>query len=445
MRSSPARFWIAFLWAMTAICFMSRQVGAVPSYARQANTACSSCHTVFPGLNSFGRLFKLNGYTLTGIKTIESKGENEETRLKLLEFLPLSGMLQTSLTRLDRREPGKENNIAEFPQQLSVFFAGPVTPLLGTFIQVTYDDQSAAFAWDNADIRFAKHTALASTDLIYGITLNNNPTVQDVWNTTPAWGFPFSASAVAPTPASSAFIDGALAQEVVGLGLYGLWNNLVYLELTGYRSTPEGGVYPPDSASTNTIKGIAPYWRAAVQHQWSDQYLEIGTYGLYTRIYPSGIAGLTDGYTDTGLDGQYERDIGSGSFTAHATYIHEKQDLDASFPGNNPYASNTLNSFKVDGIYSSPQGIGLSLGFFTVSGNSNRAIYSPQPISGSRTGTPNSNGIIGEVDYLPWLNTRFSAQYVVYTEFNGAKTNYDGTRRNASDNNTLYISAWLMF
>jgi hypothetical protein len=33
-------------------------------------------------------------------------------------------------------------------------------------------------------------------ELILGVTLNNKPAVQDVWNTTPAWGFPHSGTSV---------------------------------------------------------------------------------------------------------------------------------------------------------------------------------------------------------------------------------------------------------
>jgi hypothetical protein len=31
----------------------------------------------------------------------------------------------------------------------------------------------------------------------------------------------------------------------------------------------------------------------------------------------------------------------------------------------------------------------------------------------------------------------------VYTKYDGASTNYDGTGRNASDNNTLYLFVWM--
>jgi len=36
-------------------------------------------------------------------------------------------------------------------------------------------------------------------------------------------------------------------------------------------------------------------------------------------------------------------------------------------------------------------------------------------------------------------------QYTGYGKFNGAKNNYDGTGRNAKDNNTLFLDLWLAF
>ncbi|MCL2430275.1 MAG: hypothetical protein FWD12_13680, partial [Alphaproteobacteria bacterium] len=38
---------------------------AVPSFARQTGMACEACHTVYPELTHFGRVFKANGYTLS--------------------------------------------------------------------------------------------------------------------------------------------------------------------------------------------------------------------------------------------------------------------------------------------------------------------------------------------------------------------------------------------
>ena len=60
-------------------------------------------------------------------------------------------------------------------------------------------------------------------------------------------------------------------------------------------------------------------------------------------------------------------------------------------------------------------------------------------------GSPNSNGLIFQASALPWLNTRFEIQYVMYRKFNGANINYDGSGRNAKDNNTLYLMSWVAF
>src|SRR5665213_828083 len=39
---------------------------ALPSFARQTGQPCGTCHTDFPGLTPYGRLFKLGGYTAGG-------------------------------------------------------------------------------------------------------------------------------------------------------------------------------------------------------------------------------------------------------------------------------------------------------------------------------------------------------------------------------------------
>jgi hypothetical protein len=63
----------------------------------------------------------------------------------------------------------------------------------------------------------------------------------------------------------------------------------------------------------------------------------------------------------------------------------------------------------------------------------------------SVNGSPQTNGWIAELNYLPWLNVKLSAQYTLYNKFNGGSTNYDGTGRNASGNNTLYFMLWFAY
>lgn len=77
-----------------------------------------------------------------------------------------------------------------------------------------------------------------------------------------------------------------------------------------------------------------------------------------------------------------------------------------------------------------------------------------------RVGSPNSNGFIFELNWLPflrpplsfwpwfnrpWFNSKFTLQYTLYREFNGGRTNYDGFRRKAADHNTLFLQAWTAF
>ncbi len=429
---------VAFIVALLGI----DDASAVPSYARQTKLPCSACHTIFPELTSFGRLFKLKAYTLTGVTTIK-----EKNALELLSISPLSAMIQASFTHVDQTVPGTQNDNFAFPQQLSFFFAGVLTPNLGTFLQVTYEDQGGSFEWDNTDIRAATQTTFGSRTLIYGATLNNNPTVQDVWNSTPAWSFPYASSAVAPTPTAATLIDGPLAQDVLGLGAYGFFDNLIYAEFDIYRSVHQGGPNPPDSSATNTIRDVSPYWRVALQHDWPNQYLEVGTYGLFSKLYPTGVTGYTNNYTDVAIDGQYQLNLGQNNIiTAHATWIHETQDLDAFYASHlSENRTNHLDTVRANVNYYYNRRYGGTFALFSTDGDRDTGLYTPQPVFGSRTGKPDSHGFIVQADYLPWLNTRFSVQYVIYRKFNGGEENYDGFGREPSGNNTLYIIAWLNF
>jgi hypothetical protein len=437
-----------FKWGLifAVLLIFSNESRAIPSFARQTNLSCGACHTIFPELNAYGRMFKLNGYTLIGSETIKVSDTSDNVSLNLVKFPPVSLMLQASYTYTSIAIPGTQNSDVSLPQQLSLFFGGEIAPNLGSFIQVTYDDQGAAFGMDNTDIRYANQTELGSQNLIYGFTLNNNPTVQDVWNSTPAWSFPFASSSVAVSPITSTLIEGGLAQSVAGLGAYALFDDIIYGELSFYRSAQQGGIHPPDSTSFGIIKSLAPYWRLALQKQFKDQYVEVGTFGMSTEMYPAGISGLTDKYTDIGFDLNYEKPMDENMFTAHASYIMEKRTLNATFnSGGSLNQSLNINSFKITGNYYLHQQIGFTLAYFSINGDGDAAMYAPAPVSGSAAGSPNSSGLIGEFNYLPWLNTKFSIQYVAYSNFNGSSSNYDGNGRNASDNNSVYLLAWVVF
>jgi hypothetical protein len=421
----------------------------VPSFSRQTKLACTACHNGFPQLTAFGRLFKLNGYTLNGLESIVAQKDSASaTQLQLLPIAPISLMAIIDETHIATATPNSQTLTAQFPQEISLFAAAAIAPKMGIFSQFTYEDQEGTIGIDNVDIRFASHTMVRDRDLLYGVTLHNNPTVQDVWNSTPAWSYPFTSASVAPTPAAATVIEDALGQSVLGLGAYSLIDNTVYAELTGYVAAPQGTTLPLDDSAENTTRTVSPYWRLAVQHDFGSSYLMLGTFGLSAKIYPTGIIGPTNNYTDVGVDGQLEHKVGNGMLIGRASYIHESQTLSASFPADEAeHNSNKLNSYKINLSFLPDQQKTLTLGYFGVSGSTDHVLYDTAPVTGSRTGSPTSSGETVEFTVNPWLNVRLGAQYVIYQKFNGSSSAYDvrPNGRSAHDNNTLYLYLWFAY
>src|SRR3989441_11172312 len=233
-------------------------------------------------------------------------------------------MFQTSYTSTKKALPGTQNGTVLFPDQLSLFTGGEITPHVGGFLQVTFDPQSGQLGVDNADFRFATHTDFLSKRTTVGLSLNNNPTVQDIWNSTPAWGFPYASSAVAPARAAATLVDGTLAQQAAGLTGYPMWNDRVYGEVGMYRSAPLGVHRPLDSTATGVIKGGAPYWRVALPNVWGQHYLSVGTHGMAARIHPAGIVGPPNRFTPTAGELPDTYSFGANSVTLARPRSHEK-------------------------------------------------------------------------------------------------------------------------
>jgi len=214
------------------------------------------------------RRFKLLGYTDRQQDTpaVANDEGKKHAGLDILKTLPLSAWFETSFTSTSKTIDGTQNGSFQFPQDVSLFLAGAWSTHVGSFLQITYDPQADHFSMDNTDIRITDKGTLGGKELVYGLTLNNNPTLEDLWHTTPAWGYPFVASPSAPSPAAAPFVQGALAQDVAGLGGYAMWNDRLYAAVAIYRSNHLGGSQPnPGTGTAFNIQGVAPYWRLAWQ------------------------------------------------------------------------------------------------------------------------------------------------------------------------------------
>ncbi|HKK06488.1 MAG TPA: hypothetical protein VKA50_11645 [Gammaproteobacteria bacterium] len=412
-------FFGLLLGGLAASLFAAR-AEAVPSFARQTGLACAACHTVFPELTAFGRSFKLNGYTLTGIKQVSAKESPAASGLQFNQIPPLSAMLQVSGTYSKNQDPTSQVSL---PDQLSFFFAGEISPHMGSFIQMTME-QGSGFSLDNTDIRYANHAGKVT----YGVTVNNSPTVQDLWNSTPAWGFPFTHGADIAAPV----VADALAQNVAGVGGYADWGNGLYTELTLYRDTnpfdaPGGAESSPGVPQAVRTRGLSPYVRVAWENNMSDgDSLMVGAYGMQTSTYAvdattGGGAGPADKFKDAAIDTQYEHSFANSNnmLSVHASYTREKQTLDLSAPGDSP----TLKSLRLDGTY--------HWGYHTTA----TLAYAQNKGYNSAY---DDKAWTAQVSYLPWQNTKFTLQYVKYSKIGGQTSN-------VSDNNTTLAQAWIMW
>lgn len=414
---------------------------AVPSFARQTGLECTSCHLSWPELTPTGRQFKLNGYT-TGDR----------------QRFPVAAMIQASRTASASVDPSAPD---QFPkdrdvvlQQASLFAAGKINDHVGVFSQWSYDGVAHHSSIDNVDLRYANRWGDKSNELVYGFTLHNNPTVQDIYNTGPAWGFPFASSSVAVPSNASTLVDGGLAQQVAGIGAYLRWKKMLYAELSAYRTADKAFSVlraGTDRAADAALKGYNPYWRVALEREWDDgkHSAMIGAYGLTVNRYPDATdpTGPTDHFADTGVDAQYQYITDKHRFSAQTNWIHEKQDWNASFAaGGTENPSNHLNTNRSKLTYYYDTKYGATLGYVATSGSTDNVLYNTgSAITGSANASPNMSAYVVELNYLPKRDIRLALQYTSYRKFNGASDNYDGLGRNARDNNTTYLLAWFMF
>ena len=92
--------------------------------------------------------------------------------------------------------------------------------------------------------------------------------------------------------------------------------------------------------------GWAPYWRVAVEPHWGRNWFEFGAFGIFAKVHTwtgvdsngDGTGNMlpqtfsqTDRYTDIAFDSQYQYQGDNYWVTLRGTYIHENQNLDASF------------------------------------------------------------------------------------------------------------------
>ncbi len=353
------RFVLSALLIPAFVLALNRQAQAVPDLASQTGQPCTMCHIggFGPQLTPFGRAFKIGGYTQTGGDGLASK-------------IPLSLMVQSSFTSTSTSLPDDQiphhyaaNNNYSI-DQISGFIAGGLGPYTGGFMQFTYSPVDNTAAVNNTDLRpFTKEFSVGEHSLRIGFTLNNNPTVQDPYNSTFAWGFPYIGSALAPTPTADVMLSGGFNGNSIGYTVYAWYDKQLYLEAGAYNTFSPwslarmGGDYGI-GATTNP----APYLRAAYEWNWNSQSAHVGAMFMHADVNPYfGTPQQTDGsmgvdhYTDYAVDAGYQY-LGDGTHivTVEGIFTHEDQNLKgttAAFNAGNATnfgASSSLNQIRLN-------------------------------------------------------------------------------------------------
>jgi hypothetical protein len=430
---------------------------AVPTFARQTGQSCVACHAggQYPELTPYGRMFKLTGYTM-----------GEKTN-------PLSVMIVASATTTKNNDDGAGGSIVPQNGQpildsASVFVAGKLTDNIGGFAQFTnsfLDSQDPTtgawqgkFGADNIDIRYSDRTVDAKRDLVWGVSLHNNPTVQDVWNSAPAWSYPYM-STTRPNAfgMSSTMVEGGLAQQVAGIGAYFYLNKSFYAELTSYQTAKGAlsflsyGSEPGSLTSPLTqLDGNSPYWRLAYTHEWGAHNIMIGAFGLDAKVLLNdGTTGLpfpgigSTHYEDVGFDAQYQYLLSPHTITATVRSVHEKITDNT---GGQVYSDGpaTLDTINVKGSYVYREKYGASLAYSSVKGSADATAYLTNAVTGLAN-VPDTERWTPEFFWIPTPNIRVGVQLNMYTKYMGGSNNYAGGTRNASDNDTTYLYFWTAF
>ena len=398
---------------------------AVPSFARQTGQDCAACHigAYGPHLTPYGVKFKLGGY-------VDTDGRDGK--------VPLSAMVVAGRTshRDDDGNKTHDSGLAE----ASVFLAGRISEHLGSFVQMTYDGLEHHSSIDQADIRYAREVKAGGRDVLLGVSLNNNPTVQDPFNTLPVWSFPFVASPYGNSVGSEFIGLGGTEQKVLGINAYALINSGLYAEVGLYNTLSPAfqsklGLSRDDAQEFGRLAN-APYWRLAYMKDLKHSAWSVGMFGFGGRLKDRLSGETTSRFNDLGVDASYQY-LGTRRhvMTVDASVLREHQDTPS---GTDAGAFERINvkDMRLSTSYHYLNTFGGSVGVFK---------------SSSSDGQSENRGTIWQGDWTPWgkesswlaplANLRLGVQYVKYGRYVEGGAVLD--RPSVKD--TGYLFGWTSF
>lgn len=269
------------------------------------------------------------------------------------------------------------------------------------------------------------------------------------------WGKRYAGAPFGPGFAADAAPDTPAA----GLGLAAEWKGLVYAEVGAYQSTRNaGGISPfarlgmsaPDS---RPARGLSPYWRLALNHDWGAHGATIGLHGLSARldVDPADARSPSIRSQEFGIDGQYRYASEPYGVSARVSFTREKQRYDdpvwnietPAYGGALANSANTVDLLKANATYTYQARYGASLSYVSATGTQGAFLHGADPLFAPFNNASGTRVWIPEIFLTPAQYLRIGLQYYKYTRFAGGAAAYDGSPAgSARDNDLIFIYLW---
>lgn len=410
---------------------------AIPLFARQTALPCGRCHAVVPELNSFGRRFKLAGYTFSSIK---------------YKKIPISVFTAVDFASTSKDVPDPPSNADpndDFRvEQVKVFTGGAITKSAGALVSAAYCGVTDDVSLKTVDLRYIENTYVNGTNVLFGVSVNNDPVSQDPWNSNLVRTWPYFVSTLEPVSRTQVVLDRGFSQRVIGGSPYVFIDDTLYLEVAAYAplgdSVEDFLGYDDDRLE---LDGAGIYARIAKEIRLPKGSFSFGAFlfdaEIERSLYRPAYSAL-----DIAVDAFYQRKQGPHLLTVGSSFVREFIDSGSSrSKGLASRRSNHLNriSANVRYVYNSTYGGGL--GVLSLTGSKDPLFY------GTLNGEPDTTSLRLDLfwnplskrppAFYPWLRTRLGLQYAHFFSFDGRGSDYDVNGRDASDNDTVTLY-WLL-
>lgn len=374
---------------------------AVPSFAKQTGRPCSGCHTVWPRLNATGREFKLQGYT----EVADDYPRIQQDNLDLLRYGPAISLgLSSFLYSKDQFSDQKNTTMAEtsVPDEAAFYFAGRMTPNIGTFTEFHWERATKTFGLELVKISAATRVGSSTT---LGVVVGK----MDVAGADPYNTIRYTAFHTVNTPAVFTQIRGMSGAyqpdffsfsdpENMGIVVNGKFFQTLYAAAGAFRG--DGGAYHTESDP------IDRFYRLAYEYPLGESIVSLGGFyydGKERYDHVDAFPALDNVYLTRvkrqGLDLQWQTESTPNLVDIVAVYMQGKDTNVDKIPGlafsGPPEVKFTSWYAEASYFYERMYGITLGYDYF----------------KSDEDPTLDKKGPTINVTYSPWLNTKLALEY----------------------------------